>query len=165
MLRILVLGLPGSGKTTIAREIVQRFKLPHFNADQIRQNVNKDLDFSLEARIEQACRMGYLSECSAANGTPCVTDFVCPTLYTRLSFCHTKYCDKPTPMLMVFMDTLKASRFNDTNHLFQPPTEREAQSLSCVSFFQVTDFGESKRKAMHAVFSTLNALRTYREQT
>ena len=44
--KILILGLPGAGKTTLANELAPRLNAVHFNADDVRANVNKDLGFS-----------------------------------------------------------------------------------------------------------------------
>lgn len=52
------MGLPGAGKTTLARQLAPRLNAVHFNADEERANVNNDLGFSEVDRIEQARRMG-----------------------------------------------------------------------------------------------------------
>jgi len=56
--KILVMGLPGAGKTTLSRQLATRLNAVHLNADEIRANVHKDLGFSPEDRIEHARRMG-----------------------------------------------------------------------------------------------------------
>src|SRR6266702_4679108 len=60
--KILIMGLPGAGKTTLAEAVARRLNAVHFNADALRQNVNKDLGFSEDDRIEQARRMGWLCD-------------------------------------------------------------------------------------------------------
>jgi len=52
--KVLIMGLPGAGKTTLAQALVPRLNGVHFNADAVRANVNKDLGFTLEDRLEQA---------------------------------------------------------------------------------------------------------------
>ena len=58
---IQVIGLPGAGKTTFAKELADRINAIHLNADEVRAELNKDLGFSPEDRLEQARRMGALS--------------------------------------------------------------------------------------------------------
>lgn len=62
MRKILVVGLPEAGKTAHARILARRLNGVLFNADQLRANINKDLGFSPEGRIEQTRRMGRLCD-------------------------------------------------------------------------------------------------------
>lgn len=111
-MKILICGLPGAGKTTFARFLAEHLRCTHFNADDIRENVNKDLGFSLEDRIEQARRMGYLCSIVGRWGEPVIADFVCPTQDTRKAF---------GADFVVWMNTIKQGRFEDTNKLFERP--------------------------------------------
>ena len=111
-MKILVMGLPGSGKTTFARFLAEYFRCVHFNADDIRENVNKDLGFSLEDRIEQARRMGHLCNIAGRWGQTVVADLVCPTEETREAF---------GADFIVWMNTTKQGRYSDTNAMFVPP--------------------------------------------
>lgn len=106
------MGLPGSGKTTLARELAEKLNAVHFNADEVRENINKDLGFSKGHRIEQARRMGWLCDKVAERGHFAVADFVCPTKETREAFgeCFT-----------IFVDTIREGRFEDTNRIFEKP--------------------------------------------
>ena len=70
--KILVFGLPGSGKTTFARQLA--VNMAYFNADEIRKMFN-DWDFSEEGRTRQAQRMGCLSALAEGHA---VVDFICP---------------------------------------------------------------------------------------
>jgi cytidyltransferase-like protein len=110
--RILIMGLPGAGKTTLARLLAARLGAVHFDADQVRANVNRDLGFSLADRIEQARRMAWLCDTVVAAGQRAIADFVCPTAATREAF---------GPAYTVWVDRIRASRFPDTDSLFQPP--------------------------------------------
>ena len=58
--KILIMGLPGAGKTTLSKAPAPRINVVHFNADEVRANVNKDLGFAEPDRIENARRMGWL---------------------------------------------------------------------------------------------------------
>ncbi|WP_423906930.1 adenylyl-sulfate kinase [Candidatus Spongiihabitans sp.] len=60
--KILIMGLPGAGKTSLAKELAPLLNAVHFNADVVRKNINSDLGFSNKDRIEQARRMGWMCE-------------------------------------------------------------------------------------------------------
>ena len=102
--KILVFGLPGSGKTTFARKLA--VGLAYFNADEIRKMFN-DFDFSMSGRLRQAERMHCLS--SLVDGS-CVVDFICPFNNDRDDYDVT-----------VWMNTIKQGRFEDTNKMFEKP--------------------------------------------
>ena len=84
--KILLMGLPGAGKTTLARSLTPRLSAVHFNADEVRQHINKDLGFSEADRIEQARRMGWLCDQVVKAGGYAIADFICPTPATRAAF-------------------------------------------------------------------------------
>ena len=110
--KLLVMGLPGSGKTTLCRVLAQRLNAVHFNNDEVRANLNKDLGFSVADRIEQARRMGFLCDLVVRSGGTAIGDFVCPTPDTRAAF---------GDAFIVWIDRIAAGRFEDTNRLFVPP--------------------------------------------
>jgi adenylylsulfate kinase len=107
------MGLPGSGKTTFSQELVKRLMLKHtvkwFNADAVRKEHN-DWDFSPEGRLRQVHRMRDMADSCGAEYAIC--DFVCPTDEYRKVF---------DADITVFMDTIDASRFADTNKIFEQP--------------------------------------------
>ena len=113
--KILVMGLPGAGKTTLAEVLARRLNAVHFNADQVRENLNRDLGFSPADRVEQARRMGWLCDRVTVTGAFAVADFVCPTPETRAAF------TAGGPAFVVWMDRIARGRFDDTNRLFTPP--------------------------------------------
>jgi adenylylsulfate kinase len=114
--KILVMGLPGAGKTTLARDMAPKLGAVLFNADDVRKNLNKDLGFSLEDRIEQARRMGWLCDRVAEAGHFVIADFICPTPETRAAFGEA---------FVIWVDRIQSGRFADTNRLFVPPERHD----------------------------------------
>lgn len=80
------MGLPGSGKTTLAEKLVPKLQAVWFNADAIRQEIHKDLGFTPEDRNEHARRMGKLADWATLGGGYVVSDFCCPTEEARELF-------------------------------------------------------------------------------
>jgi shikimate kinase len=113
--KIIIMGLPGAGKTTLARIVAARLNAVHFNADEVRTHINKDLGFSEDDRIEHACRMGWLCDQVVKTGGFAVADFICPTPETRRAFL------KGGPALIVWVDRIEKSAFADTNEMFVRP--------------------------------------------
>lgn len=110
-MKILIFGLPGSGKTTLAKPFAELIGGVHINADAVREKYN-DWDFSIEGRMRQAQRMRHLADGVVMAGKIAVTDFVCPTEEARQAF---------DPDFTVWMDTIKEGRFEDTNRVFENP--------------------------------------------
>ena len=108
---ILIMGLPGSGKTTIANELSKLIKCKRLNADEIRKAAN-DWDFSEEGRTRQAKRMADLAEKYKQEGIFVVCDFICPTPKARELF---------NADFIVWVDTIKKGKFDDTNAMFVKP--------------------------------------------
>jgi len=133
--RILIMGLPGSGKTYFAERLKKYLeensntttmplsrmlnlehtpltyssKVDWFNADEIRKKYN-DWDFSREGRIRQSIRMfDFAISCS---GDFVICDFVAPLVEQRNNF---------KADWTIWMDTIDAGRFEDTNRAFEPP--------------------------------------------
>ena len=107
------MGLPGSGKTTFATKLAEKLKATHLNADVIRKKYD-DWDFSEEGRYRQSERMFILSR--KATTQYVVMDFVCPLPKCR---------DKIDAEYVIWMDTIKEGRFEDTNQMFVPPSGNE----------------------------------------
>ena len=128
--RILIMGLPGSGKTTLAGALKQYLEangtvsmsraemLPApsdgaqvtwFNADDVRRKYN-DWDFSREGRIRQSIRMFQFS--MEAVGEYVICDFVAPLVEMRNNF---------KADWTIWMDTIREGRYADTNAAFVEP--------------------------------------------
>jgi adenylylsulfate kinase len=114
-MKILICGLPGSGKTTLAEPFAKLIGAVHLNADAIRTEYN-DWDFSPEGRMRQAMRMKFLADGVVKAGRHVVADFVAPTRKAREEF-GADY--------IVWMDTIKEGRFEDTNKMFEPLAKDE----------------------------------------
>ena len=108
---ILVMGLPGAGKTTLANELAKLIKSKRLNADEIRRAAN-DWDFSEEGRTRQSKRMAEVALKLKNEGNNVIADFICPTPEARKLF--------PADYI-VWVDTIQKGRFDDTNKMFVKP--------------------------------------------
>ena len=113
------MGLPGSGKTTLASKLVPLLNAKLINNDEARRAAN-DWDFSEEGRIRQAKRMGDLAEKYRKKGNYdyLVIDYICPTPKARELF-NADY--------VVWLDTINKGRFEDTNKMFVKPEKFDFQ--------------------------------------
>ena len=110
-MKILVMGLPGSGKTYLAERMQPILKAAWYNADIVREMAN-DWDFSPEGRIRQSLRMKNLADFEKNQGRIVICDFVCPTHETKENF---------NPDITVWMNTITSGRYEDTNKMFEKP--------------------------------------------
>ena len=108
---ILIMGLPGAGKTTLANELSKLIECKRLNADEIRKAAN-DWDFSEEGRKRQARRMSAAALKIKKEGNNVIADFICPTPAARELF--------PADYI-IWVDTIKEGRFEDTNQMFIKP--------------------------------------------
>ena len=108
---ILIMGLPGAGKTTLASELVPLLKAKWINNDKVRKDAN-DWDFSEEGRKRQAKRMSNEALKIKKEGNNVIADFICPTPEARNLF-NADY--------IVWVDTIKQGRYEDTNAMFVKP--------------------------------------------
>lgn len=111
--KILIMGLPGSGKSYLADKLAPLIGAVWLNADRVREEAG-DWDFSPEGRLRQAHRMKDLAQKALDSGQHVIADFVCPTEKTRNDF---------SADYTVWVDTIKEGRFEDTNKMFQKPQE------------------------------------------
>lgn len=115
--RILIMGLPGAGKTTLALSLLNYFSpdVLWLNADEIRRKFN-DWDFSESGRIRQSRRMREIADVS--NRDYIIADFVCPLPEMRDIF---------DPDFLIWVDTIVEGRFEDTNRAFVPPEQYDVR--------------------------------------
>jgi len=112
----LIMGLPGSGKTTLAEKLVPRLNAAWFNADAVRQDIYGELGFSPEDRMEHAKRMGKLCDWASISGGFAIADFVCPTQDARKAF---------NPDYIIWVNRIEEGRYADTNKMFEKPDQDE----------------------------------------
>lgn len=139
-MKILVMGLPGSGKTYLSERLQKHMGCAWFNADAVRGMAN-DWEFSEEARIRQARRMRNIADYEKGCGRTVICDFVCPTELTRYTF---------EADITIWMDTISEGRFEDTNKAFVPPTEADYVITKFMSDEEILDFVKALGK-MHGI--------------
>ena len=110
--KILIMGLPGAGKTTLSNALAPLLNAVVFNADAVRANLSRDLSFAPADRVEHARRMGWMCDRVVEAGGTAIADFICPTHEARVAF---------GPAFTIWVDRIAVGRFEDTNKLFEPP--------------------------------------------
>ena len=123
-LKVLIMGLPGSGKTTLAKTLhdlllFNRYDSCWLNADKVREQFN-DWDFSAAGRERQTMRMLSLANLKGNYDDIIICDFVCPLK---------KYRDLFEPDVLIYMNTIDKSRYEDTNSIFEPPVKPDLEVL------------------------------------
>ena len=105
------MGLPGAGKTPLGEQLAPKLNAKRLNADEVRKAAD-DWDFSEEGRKRQAKRMADFALKLKSEGNFVVADFICPTPEARSLF--------PADYI-IWVDTIKEGRFEDTNQMFIKP--------------------------------------------
>ena len=129
---ILIIGLPGAGKTALATQLAAKTNSIHLNADAIRADLSSDLGFSIEDRIEQARRVGAVARLLSDQDRDVVVDFICPTKATRESFGR---FDK-----IIWVDRINKSQYEDTNAIWEDPLEYDLRIKPHLTLDQEVDF-------------------------
>lgn len=136
-MKILICGLPGSGKTTLARELSYHFNLPHHNADIYRE-YHRDWDFSWVGRQRQAMRMYKQFG---------ILDFVCPTEYLRTLV---------DPSFIIWMDTVDFCDYDDTNEIWEPPSAYNVRIMSHIDLIELRDLLQDYPRTVKGAISFLH---------
>ena len=114
-MKILIMGLPGSGKTYLAERLQPLLEAAWYNAGKVR-GMAGDWDFSDDGRTRQSLRMKNLADFETSHNRFVICDFVCPTEETRNIF---------DPDILIWLDTIKEGRFEDTNKIFEEPSSSD----------------------------------------
>ena len=116
-MRILIMGLPGAGKTTLALNLFAMLSpdVLWLNADEIRKKFN-DWDFTEHGRLRQSQRMREIADVS--NKDYVIADFVCPLPAMR---------DIYAADFTIWVDTITEGRYENTNRVFEPPANYDVR--------------------------------------
>lgn len=156
------MGLPGSGKTFLAKELKKQLetlgkKVDWYNGDIVREKFN-DWDFSEEGRIRQSIRMKVLADESDADFV--IADFVSP-----LPIMRTNYDADWT----IWVDTIKEGRFEDTNKAFIAPdvfdfrvTEQDCKKWAKVILSELVNIDYEKKQISDTIWRSIVKAYSYR---
>ena len=133
------MGLPGAGKTHLAKRLHVHLNCAWYNADKVREMAN-DWDFSDAGRRRQSERMNTLATFEGTRGRTVICDFVCPTGETRKEF---------NADITIWMDTIEAGRFDDTNKIFEEPTEHDFRIKGFMPDEDIVDFAKMLKDKYH----------------
>lgn len=118
-MKILIFGLPGSGKTTFSKKLLEhKSNIDHYEADKVREAFN-DWDFTKDGRLRQVKRMDSLARLSELNNRHSLLDFINPFEDQRKNY-----------DLKIYMNTITKSRYEDTNIIFEKPKEFDYEILN-----------------------------------
>lgn len=133
------MGLPGAGKTHLAKRLQVHLNCAWYNADKVREMAN-DWDFTDAGRRRQSERMNTIATFEGTRGRTVICDFVCPTGETRKQF---------NADLTIWMDTIEAGRFDNTNKIFEAPTEFDYHVEGFMTDEEIIKFAEQLKEKHH----------------
>jgi len=145
-MKILVMGLPDTGKTHLSKRLQRILNCAWFNADQIRTMAN-DWNFDVDARNRQAQRMRNIADYEISCGNVVICDFVCPTFETRKIF---------QADFTIWCDTLQKCKYEDTNRIFEEPTKYHIRLKKWTDANRLCNYLEDGN---HGTKATLNFLK------
>jgi adenylylsulfate kinase len=124
-------GLPGSGKTTIARELEPKLRKLNWpveiiDGDEIRQNLSKGLGFSREDRETHLRRCAYVAKLLSRNGVAVIAALISPYRNVR------DYARKETTnFLEVYVKcSVKTCAERDPKGLYKKASKGEIKDLT-----------------------------------
>ncbi len=150
-MKILIFGLPGSGKTWLAERLVQHIdNCAWYNADFVRKYAN-DWDFELSGRMRQANRMKTFADFEKSNGRWVICDFVAPTEKARNAF---------DADFLIWLDTIKKGRvvsakLEQLNEIYNLPFDADSLSTS-KKFDDTTKIFEEPKNANERIKNFLD---------
>ena len=124
------MGLPGAGKTHLAKRLQIHLNCAWYNADRVREMAN-DWDFTDAGRRRQSERMNTIATFEATRARTVICDFVCPTGETRNKF---------NADITIWMDTIEAGRYDNTNKIFEEPKDVDYRIGGFMSDESIIDF-------------------------
>ena len=127
--KILIMGLPDSGKTTLAKLLAPMFNAVLLNEDEIRKEAN-DFDYSEIGRSIQTNRMKRLADEAIQNNRNVIADFDCSIEHTREDL-NADY--------IIYMDTIKESKLEPPSNFDFKVTHKDAQMFSFLIKQEILD--------------------------
>ena len=127
--KILIMGLSGSGKTSLARLLAPMFNAVLLNEDEVRKEAN-DFDLTDIGRSIHTNRMKRLADEAIQNNRNVVVDFECSTEHTREDL-NADY--------IIYMDTIKESKLEPPSNFDFKVTHKDAQMFSFLIKQEILD--------------------------
>ena len=135
-MKILIMGLPGAGKTHLAKRLQIHLNCAWYNADKVREMAN-DWDFSDAGRRRQSERMNTIATFEATRARTVICDFVCPTGETRKQF---------SADVTIWMDTIEEGRFDNTNKIFEAPENVDYRVQGFMTDDEILEFANNLKE-------------------